>query len=382
MIRIIKASWNILGLLLIFFFIIASLSAFIPPRAISFVSVLGLGFPYILVVYITFIIMGLRRHTKLSIIMMFLLPLSIYNSMHTFAVSVPHDWQTKKDSTTLRVMTWNVQGFANYLRRKKSKAAYRTNKAEMLATIDEMHPDILCMQEYRNIENAKRRTPIRRELDSLGFRYFYTSKDRSGSYPKNPGVWLEEGVAIYSRYPIIDSGKACINLAYENDTENLVYADINFNGKPVRVFTAHLESFTIYSDTAGKMTAGQNIYEITYERRRDAEYKIRETEIKHQAEVNVIRQEIDKSPYPVIYCGDMNITPTSYNYRYLRGNNLQDAFLEKGLGMGNTFYKIGPTLRIDYCFPDKKLEVMQCKRIEKKLSDHYPVVADMKWRKE
>jgi endonuclease/exonuclease/phosphatase family metal-dependent hydrolase len=129
------------------------------------------------------------------------------------------------------------------------------------------------------------------------------------------------------------------------------------------------------------MAKGENIYEITYERRRDARYKVQETEVKHQAEVKVIRNEIDKSPGPVIYCGDMNITPTSYNYRFLRGNNLQDAFLEKGSGMGNTFYKIGPTLRIDYCLPDKKLEVTQCIRIQKKLSDHYPVIADMKWRK-
>jgi hypothetical protein len=104
--------------------------------------------------------------------------------MNTFAMRFSHEWRPQKDSATLRVMTWNVQGFANYLRRKKSRAAYRTNKAEMLATIDELHPDVLCMQEYRNIENAKRRTPIRKELDSLGFKYFYTSKDRAGSLLK------------------------------------------------------------------------------------------------------------------------------------------------------------------------------------------------------
>ncbi|HNP21530.1 MAG TPA: endonuclease/exonuclease/phosphatase family protein [Panacibacter sp.] len=376
---ILRASWTILCLPLTFAYIISSLSPFIPPRTISSVSVLGLGFPYIFALYFICMILSLRRHRKLAIIMMFLLPFGIYNAIHTFALRPSHDWVTAKDSTTLRVMTWNVQGFANYLRRKKSKAAYRTNKAEMLATIDEMHPDVLCMQEYRNIENAKRRTPIRRELDSLGFKYFYTSKDRAGAYPKNPSVWLEEGVAIYSRYPIIDSGKVCINAAYESDTENLIHADILFNGKPVRIFTAHLESFTIYSDTAGKMTKGENIYEITYEKRRDAQYKIQETEIKHQAEVNVIRQELDKSPNAVIYCGDMNITPSSYTYRYLRGNDLQDAFLEKGSGIGNTFYKIGPTLRIDYILPEKDFEVTQCQRIAEKLSDHYPVVADMKW---
>ena len=135
----------------------------------------------------------------------------------------------------------------------------------MLATIDEMHPDVLCMQEYRNIENAKRRTLFAGSLIHSVSNISIPQKTGLVHIPKNPSVWLEEGVAIYSRYPIIDSGKVCINAAYESDTENLIHADILFNGKPVRIFTAHLESFTIYSDTAGKMTKGENIYEITYE---------------------------------------------------------------------------------------------------------------------
>ena len=65
----------------------------------------------------------------------------------------------------------------------------------------------------------------------------------------------------------------------------------------------------------------------------------------------------------------------------LKNNNLQDAFLAKGSGIGNTFYKIGPTLRIDVCLADTSMQVLQCKREKKKLSDHYPVIADMKWKR-
>ena len=59
---------------------------------------------------------------------------------------------------------------------------------------------------------------------------------------------------------------------------------------------------------------------------------------------------------------------------------MQDAFLEKGFGFGGTFYKILPTLRIDYCFADKRLQVVQCKVETQKLSDHYPVITDFQWR--
>ena len=161
--------------------------------------------------------------------------------------------------------------------------------------------------------------------------------------------------------------------------ENLISVDIFFNKKRLRIFTARLESFELYTDTAEGKYGDDNIYEITYKKRRATQYKIRETEGKHQEEVAVIRQAINDSPYPVIYCGDLNTTPASYNYRYLKGENLQDAFLVKGSGIGNTFYKLGPTLRIDVCFANTSLKVLQYIREKKDLSDHYPVITDIRW---
>lgn len=94
----------------------------------------------------------------------------------------------------------------------------------------------------------------------------------------------------------------------------------------------------------------------------------------------MIRQQINASPYPVIYCGDMNSTPCTFPYRYLK-NDLQDAWLQKGSGLGVTFYKLLYTLRIDYCLVDKKMNVLQSAVSKEKLSDHYPVISDVSWRK-
>jgi len=63
----------------------------------------------------------------------------------------------------------------------------------------------------------------------------------------------------------------------------------------------------------------------------------------------------------------------------LKGENLQDAFLVKGSGIGNTFYKLGPTLRIDVCFANTSLKVLQFIREKKDLSDHYPVIIGIRW---
>lgn len=374
--RILRLAWKIFCIVVSCSFILSSLSTFIPPSVFSFASFFGLGFPYLLIAFLFCCIVGLFINRRQALLRMVLLPLGYFNFVNTVALRSPTEWQSKKDSATLRVMTWNVQSFVNNLR-KKSASAYTDSKEGILQTIHDYNPDVLCIQEYRNTENAKRRPPIRKELDSLGYKYYYCSNDRVTTLAKNKRAIVTEGVAIYSRLPIIDSGR--VNINHIDKNENMIFCDVMFNNKPVRVFTAHLQSLYIYSDTAGKYE-DDNIYEITYKKRRHAEYRVRETEINHEAQAKTIRAEIDKSPYPVIYCGDMNITPTSYTYRCIRGNTLQDAFLKKGSGIGNTFYKIGPTLRIDYCLPDTAMQVIQCKRKSKKLSDHYPVIADMQWK--
>jgi len=375
--KLFRLAWKIFCIVISCSFILSSLSCFIPPTVFSPASFFGLGFPYLLAAFLFCCIAGFFINRRQAFLRMALLPVGFFNISNTFALRTENTWQSQKDNSTLRVMTWNVQSFVNNLH-KKSAQEYADSKEGILKTIAEYNPDVFCIQEYRNTENARRRPPIRKELDSLGYKYFYCSNDRITTLVKNKKAIVTEGVAIYSKLPILDSGRTNINHFDKN--ENMVYADVMFNNRRVRVFTAHLQSLYIYTDTAGKYE-DENIYEITYMKRRHAEYRVRQTEIDHEAQAKIIRNEIDKSPYPVIYCGDMNTTPASYNYRFIKGKTLQDAFLEKGSGIGNTFYKIGPTLRIDFCLPDTAMQVMQCKRIAKKLSDHYPVVADMQWKR-
>lgn len=374
---VLKVIWFYACAWLVIVFILSSLSSFIKPSSFSFIGLLGLAFPYLLIIFFIVIVVNFFIRRGLAYFMLIFLPLAYFNTINTFALRLPTTWQTKKDSSTLRIMTWNVQGFVNYLQRKKTSSAYRTTREAMLALIHRYNPDVLCFQEYRNIENRKRHAAIKNELDSLGYKYYFCSNDKSMNMPYLSNVTIESGSAIFSKLPLLDSAR--ININHADRIENLIYADILLNNKPLRIFTTHLQSFTIYADTAEK-NQHEDIYEVTYKRRTSAQYKIRETEVKHEQEVAIIRRAIDSSRHPVIYCGDLNTTPTSYNYRFLKGNNLQDAFVKKGSGIGNTFYKLGPTLRIDVCLVDTTFKVLQCKREKKKLSDHYPVITDVKWK--
>ena len=93
-------------------------------------------------------------------------------------------------------------------------------------------------------------------------------------------------------------------------------------------------------------------------------------------QTDIIRQVLGDSPYPVIFCGDLNDIPNSYTYFQIKGD-MQDAFLKKGFGIGRTFTAISPTLRIDYIFADRRFRIHQFRRIAKNYSDHYMLVSDI-----
>lgn len=107
--------------------------------------------------------------------------------------------------------------------------------------------------------------------------------------------------------------------------------------------------------------------------------KFRKAHLMRLEQVNIILNEIKKSPYPVIASGDMNDVPYGYCYhKLLQSERLKDAFIEKGFGVSNTYKSIFPFFRIDYILVDKRLEVIEYKRLKSKYSDHYPIIAYIK----
>ena len=86
-----------------------------------------------------------------------------YNLCSTIAFNFPSKFITKKNDSSLRIMTWNAQDFVDLTQRSDV-----SNK--MLQVIAEQNPDVLCIQELTNVEGAKRRISIRQKLDSIGYK--------------------------------------------------------------------------------------------------------------------------------------------------------------------------------------------------------------------
>ncbi len=360
----VKIAWIIFCIILTGIFVVACFSAYVSPASFSYMPLIAIAFPYFFMAVLVVGLINLLHNRKLAIIMLLSLLLGFINLSHIIAFNFNTKPGALKNDSALRIMTWNVQDFVDL------KITSQTPPA-MLGLIAQNNADIVCMQEFTNIEGAKRYVCVRKEMDSLGYKYYFMSKDE---YAVKKNAVQTRGTAVFSKIPFTDSGRININNTDEN--ENLAYVELNFRNKPLRIYTAHLKSFSLYRDT---QNSRQDVYEITYNRKRTIQYKLRDVERFHQREVEIVHNSIAQTSLPVIYCGDLNAVPSSYTYHILR-NNFQDAFLEKGSGIGATFYKIAPMLRIDYCFADKRFKVLNCFVIDKKLSDHYPVVTDLQWK--
>jgi endonuclease/exonuclease/phosphatase family metal-dependent hydrolase len=182
------------------------------------------------------------------------------------------------------------------------------------------------------------------------------------------------GIITFSKYPIINRHTIA---TYPNDYNSIFqFVDIVKGADTIRVFNIHLQSLKFTPVNLQYIDNPSIESDSDLQKSKNIIVKLKKGFLRRQIQADRIRQEIDKSPYPVVVCGDFNDVPNSYAYQTI-GKGLQNAFEKKGAGLGRTFSGIAPTLRIDNIFVDELYHVDQYVRIKKKLSDHFPIITDI-----
>jgi endonuclease/exonuclease/phosphatase family metal-dependent hydrolase len=154
-------------------------------------------------------------------------------------------------------------------------------------------------------------------------------------------------------------------------------ADILFEGRPIRIFSTHLQSNRVGQEEYVHVTSRRGDKDSVLIASKTIARKLRDAYKFRSEQADKVAAALDASPHPEILAGDFNDIPNSYTYFRLSKNRL-DAFQEKGWGLGRTFSHISPTLRIDYILADKQFDVLQYKRKLLPFSDHYPIIADLR----
>lgn len=257
----------------------------------------------------------------------------------------------------IKILTFNTHIFNNH----------KDNSFEKVAEfIKECDADIVCLQEFGHYHRyGASKQEILKFFDSIyPYRHLWF---------KNQNKWGENGLATFSRYPIIKKKK----IEYQSADNISIYSDIIIANDTIRLINNHLESNKLNKEDrqfASKLVdEDNNRQEIL-----DAGMKIGSrliTGAKNRIQqAESVRQTIDETNYPTIALGDFNDVPLSYTYKTI-GKNLQDAYALGGnWGYHWTYNKSAMLFTIDHILVDKNFEVVECKvHKEIKISDHYPI---------
>lgn len=308
---------------------------YISPKTIPFLSVFSLTVPLLVVSNICFFIYWLIKIHKNTLLSFLVLIIGWF-------ISTPLIKFTNKEiilNNDLKIMSYNVRLFNHYKHENDA-----TTEQKIYKFINDKTPDVIAFQEFYNSKLLDIKLP---------YKYIKT-KTKTNKF----------GLAIYSRYPIINSG----SLNFKSSANNTIFVDIVVKKDTVRVYNVHLESLKL---NPKKENFGEKSSERLFKR-------LENGFLKQVDQVDLITQHEATWKGKKVICGDFNNTAYSWAYNQL-ATDKKDAFIEAGMGMGKSFRYIYP-MRIDFILADKNTTINHFKTYtDLELSDHHPIMTRLHW---
>lgn len=305
------------------------MNAYVPPKIFPYFNFLSLGFPILMITSVLLCIFWIFSFKKRAIFFLLISVLFLTPVRRWINYSAP-----KSEKSTFKMVTFNnkVNDFG-----KENVENY----------IESFHPDVVMLQEagYKKLGNP--------ELSDL------------------ENIFHCPIVSFYTKYKIVKKEQIVIG-----GNGDAMMVDVEIDGKIIRFINVYLEPFQLHKS----MVKPTENYDENEEKFKILVKKFIPVFKIHQEQVAILRDIIKSSPYPIILGGDFNSVPNSYEYYHL-GENLQDAFLEAGLGSATSFHDYKFPIRIDYLFSSEEIKPISY-RVDRtqKLSDHYPIVAEFSFK--
>lgn len=325
---------------------------FVNPADFWPLAAFGVIYPLLLAINLVFLVLWIIRWKWWVLVSGIVLVAGIPLMMNFFRFRLPSPPYNGDREFT--VMSMNVNLFRLYS---------WSNKPPTMDSIEDLthksRVDILCLQEfYTNTKDFTEEDARILFGDTAHIHYISTTS--------NSGF----GIATFSRFPIVAGGE----IHFEGSANASIFTDLLIGDDTIRVYNTHLQSYRLNRRNLefiknpdfrkGKNRIGEVLDLFT---------RIREAVEKRAVQVLQVRAHIDRSPYPVIVCGDFNDSPISFTYRHMRGD-LRDAFQEAGDGFGSTYKDIFPSFRIDYILHSDSLSALDYMVVPCDYSDHNPIL--------
>ena len=332
-----------------------------------FIAFPGLAFPLIFLALFCFVLFWAILKSKWFWASLIALLLGIQQILAVFSFHLPQKFSQVKQPNTLRIFHWNVEGWDDYYENVKEAKSYYP---QMMKLIKSQNADILCFEEYADEKNMADSSSTASTIRKMGYPYYLFAETKSD---KNSS---SNGVIIFSKFPILRSDT--INYGENTMAEHLIAIDIQAGEKRVRIFTTHLQSVRFGHAQYASLSKLRHAKDPGYRDSRTLVSKLKTGYEYRYSQAQMVKNQIDESPYPAILTGDFNDVPNSNTYFTIKGK-IAGCLSKKRFFYWRTFRFISPTLRIDYILADKSFKVNQFRVLHVPYSDHYPIETDLKY---
>ncbi len=326
-----------------------------------YIAFIGLAYPFILLANILFLLWWLVSKKWIFAVITILVICSGWHTLiATYGFFGKAGNNEKDEEKLVRVMTYNIHYFKPY-----GDEINEEVKEKMLDVVKQQNPDVICFQEFYTKYKGPFDTvdTLKKMLNTKYFYFAPTMKSESEAF----------GLAIFSKYPI--KGKGLIRFPNSDGNES-IFVELAIQNQLVRLYNIHLQSISFdkedytYLDRVKGMDAEVGSTKRILKMLKSAFRK-------RSLQVEMMKSHMKTCTIPYIIAGDFNDTPASYAVTRMT-DSLNNAFIEKGQGLGKTYNGKFPNFQIDYIATTKDIEVTNYHIIEAKLSDHFPVRSDLR----
>lgn len=330
------------------------LAIYVSPQKLAFPVIFSQAIPYFLILNFIACLFWIILKRRYFLISAFCLIISLPSISDAFQIG---ESKAEKNKSTFKLLCYNVRVFDLY-----NWSHNKATRNKIFKFIRDENPEIACFQEFFN--NNGSYFPVHDSLmQNQKFKYshnYYNVEIKNGH---------QFGIATYSIYPIVNKEEIVFK-----ETHNLaISTDICIDNDTIRIINCHLESVRFLATDYHFM---DSLILLSEKRRvegfKEVTSRLLSASIKRAQQAKQINELANKSPYPVIICGDFNDTPYSFTYKTI-SQNMHDSFKKHKTGIGGTYNRFFPPLRIDFILHNNKIQCQEFHTIKNLFSDHYPI---------
>ena len=278
-----------------------------------------------------------------------------------------------ENDSTFSIITFNSRVLGYYF-------GSRTGINPNMKYLIEKNPDVIIMQEGSLTGYSyEEMISVQPFMEEIKKKYPYRSH------------WHHD-VMIMSRHPyklLTDELKwANIEpnhdqISDRHDSYGKVY-DVFVGDDTIRIIGVHLTSFQLSTKEKTITQISNNRADGNVSRMSEFKALVKKIQVMataRAAQAKEVRRVVERSPRNMIVCGDFNDTPASYTYRTIKGDDLNDAFAETGLGPISTYKEHGLYFKIDHVLYRGNFKAVSSVMDKIGTSDHYPQMVTFKMTK-